>query len=53
MEVSYSCCYVATLRDRVIYWNDAAAHLYGWPKEEATRQGLKELVACEDLWAQA
>src|SRR5215218_7971253 len=41
------------LQDRVIYWNDAAAQLYGWSKEEATGRRLKELAACEAVWTQA
>ena len=43
---------VTDLEDRVIYWNDAAAQLYGWSKEEATGRRLKELAVCEDLWTQ-
>src|SRR4028119_1332570 len=41
------------LQDRVVYWNDAAAQLYGWSEEEATGRRLKELVVCEKLWTQA
>ena len=41
------------LQDRVIYWNNAAAQLCGWSKEEATGRRLKELAACEALWTQA
>ena len=44
---------VTDLQDRVVYWNDAAAQLYGWSEEEATGRRLKELVVCEKLWTQA
>ena len=44
---------VTDSQDRVVYWNDAAAQLYGWSKEEATGRRLKELVVCEKLWPQA
>jgi diguanylate cyclase (GGDEF)-like protein/PAS domain S-box-containing protein len=44
---------VTDLQDRVVYWNDAAAQLYGWSEEEATGRRLKELVVCEKLWPQA
>ena len=44
---------VTDLQDRIIYWNEAAEHLYGWSQEEATGRKLKELVVREDLWTQA
>jgi diguanylate cyclase (GGDEF)-like protein/PAS domain S-box-containing protein len=44
---------VTDLQNRVIYWNDAAAQLYGWSREEATGHRLKELAGCEALWTQA
>jgi diguanylate cyclase (GGDEF)-like protein/PAS domain S-box-containing protein len=44
---------VTDLQDRVIYWNNAAAQLYGWSKDEATGRRLTELAACEALWTQA
>jgi len=44
---------VTDLQGRVIYWNNAAAQLYGWSKEEATRRRLKKLIISEDLWGQA
>src|SRR5215212_6330138 len=43
---------VTDLHDRVIYWNDAAAQLYGWSKEEAMGQRLEELATCEALWTE-
>src|SRR5215813_1039048 len=35
---------VKDLDDNILFWNDSAERIYGWPKSEVTRRNIEELI---------
>lgn len=44
LDLTHDTVFVRNARDVIIYWNRAAADLYGWPSEEAVGKKTAELL---------
>ena len=47
LDLSHEAIFVRGPDDRIAYWSDGAADLYGWPAEEAVGRDADELLATE------
>ncbi|MGM3306430.1 response regulator [Anabaena sp. WFMT] len=43
LDVATDAIFVGDLNDRILYWNQAAKHLYGWSTEEALKKKIHHL----------
>jgi PAS domain S-box-containing protein len=47
LDLAYDAIIVWDLKDRVSYWNRAAAELYGWSEEDALKNNIHQLLKTE------